>query len=196
MDSLTRHLRSTVLAFTVGAWACFLTSPPREATGELLVGSFLALLLSTLLCVWCWLTERSGSGPTTRLTTGTLLKTKGWKSVGSKTACKPSALPSRASSTTGSRKPSGGLSATDHVPGFWTWCPMRRAWLLPEGELSEVAFAELFPAAHARLRTGATPTALGGSTHVCSGACFHRWLGQYLQGIRSLTLSPAPSSPP
>jgi alkylation response protein AidB-like acyl-CoA dehydrogenase len=85
MASLTRLLPSIGLVFTAGAWACLLLLPTPEGSDALLAGYYLTLLSGLAIWALCSGTPPSASGPTTLPTTATLLKTRGWQSVGSKT---------------------------------------------------------------------------------------------------------------
>ena len=86
MANLTRHRRSIVLAFTAGLWGFSLDQLAHADIGLQSAGYSLMLLLFIPVCALCWLTPAFESGPTTRPTTATLLRTRAWRSRDSRTA--------------------------------------------------------------------------------------------------------------
>jgi hypothetical protein len=174
MGSLTRLLRSIVLAFTVGLWAFSLVHLVREGTDAPSAGFSRMLLCCIPAWLLCWRILESGSGPTTPLTTATLLRTRGWKSVGSKTRSSGSAWRSRVAPTTDSKGPSSGPWDIPPALVSWTWCRTKQLLYTPEGALSGDAFAVLHPAVHALLRTGSTTMVYGALIRECRGGCSHR----------------------
>lgn len=155
--SLTKRVPSIALGCTAGALGYLPIHGVPEATGELWAVYFL---------VWPWailglqaflLMRESESGPTTPLTTATLLRTKGWRSVGSRTPSSGCASPAPAARTTGSRPPKSGPWVILRDPPSWTWCPTKRQWSTPAGVVTEAAFAALPRAERVRLLIGSTP---------------------------------------
>lgn len=195
MDNLTRHLRSIALGCIVGVLACSLPRLVREGTVELWAAFCLSLLCCTPPFVLSWRMRGFESGPTTRPTTATLLRTKGWRSVGSKTACKPSASPAPESSTTASSRPKRGRSGTPPDLRGWTWCPTKRQWSRPGVVLSEAAFAAQYPAALAHLQTGWEMTECGVRTCGCSGEFSPRSRARRQHVTLLPTSCPGPCSP-
>ncbi len=201
-DSLTRRAPSIALGCIAGAWAFYLSSIPPADSNALWAGSFLPLLYITLAWWLFWPTPESVSGPTTLPTTVILRRTKGWRSVGSRTRCSGSGSPSLAAVTTDSRTPKWMSSGTRTDPAGWTWCPIKSGWSTPEGFVSEAAYVVGAPVARRALLHSWLRTVPGARIHGLSGcdSCpspdWFRRATRLLHSSPERNSSPSSGSPP